>query len=83
MGTLTSVEAFVNTFKRSLPLYEGRIRFVTGGFSPFPGVRFVSTAGHSPDHLSVLVSSQRKNLFVVGDAFISRVRYRPLLSCTL
>lgn len=74
-------EIAVNGFKRSLGAYRGRIVFIKDGAQPLPGIRYVSTPGHSPDHMSLMIRSGGKKMFVVGDAFLQRVRVHRTWSC--
>lgn len=52
----------------------GRRRGVRDGEEVFPGVVAYSTPGHTPGHVSYVVSSGADSLIVLGDAFHSTVQ---------
>lgn len=51
-----------------LEALAGRIGFVADGETVLPGVQVVETAGHTPGHLSFLISSGTERVLVLGDA---------------
>lgn len=53
--------------------YKGKILYVEDDTSPVPGVKFRSTPGHSPDHMSIMVEGNGNSLVIVGDAFLNKV----------
>lgn len=46
---------------------EDRIEFVSGGDEIVPGLTVISTPGHTPGHISLLVDSGGERLFLLGD----------------
>ncbi len=64
---------FANTARRFGP-YAGRIRQIEDGQEVTPGIRAVSTPGHTPGHTSFLVADGAAQLMVLGD-----VTHRPEL----
>lgn len=62
---------FANTARRFGP-YAGRIREIEDGQEVTPGIRAVSTPGHTPGHMSFLVADGPAQLMVLGD-----VTHRP------
>ncbi|WP_043830602.1 MBL fold metallo-hydrolase [Muricoccus aerilatus] len=64
---------FGNLARRLAP-YQGRVRRVADGQEALPGIRAISTHGHSPGHTSWHVSDGDGQLIVLGD-----VTHRPEL----
>lgn len=62
----------VGTHRRLKSIAE-RIETVRPGQEIAPGVALVDTAGHSPGHVSVMVSAGSEQLLVGGDALIQSV----------
>ncbi|MEO8539300.1 MAG: MBL fold metallo-hydrolase [bacterium] len=46
----------------------GQLRAVPDGFEPAPGVSMLSTPGHTPGHISVLVTGGGQGAVITGDA---------------
>lgn len=59
--------------QRRLKELGGRIESLTAASEIVPGMTMVDTAGHSPGHLSVLLSSGSEQLLIGGDALIDPV----------
>jgi glyoxylase-like metal-dependent hydrolase (beta-lactamase superfamily II) len=45
-----------------------RISFLDDGENPFPGINVMATPGHTPGHLSLVISSGDERAVVLGDA---------------
>ncbi|MBP0491625.1 MBL fold metallo-hydrolase [Pararoseomonas indoligenes] len=60
--------------KRRLAPYEGRVRRVEEGQEALPGIRAITTPGHTPGHTSWHVADGDGELIVLGD-----VTHRPEL----
>ena len=57
------------------PLREqGRLDVVDGDTTLSPGVRIVSTPGHTPGHQSVLVESGEESVLITGDLLVHAVQ---------
>lgn len=64
---------FANLVRRLAP-YAGRVRRVEEGQEAAPGIRAITTPGHTPGHTSWLVADGNGQLLVLGD-----VTHRPEL----
>jgi N-acyl homoserine lactone hydrolase len=53
----------------ALELDSGRYEAVAGDHAPLPGVRVISTPGHSPGHQSVLLETDRGRLLLAGQIY--------------
>jgi glyoxylase-like metal-dependent hydrolase (beta-lactamase superfamily II) len=53
--------------RANLKLASPRLRLIKAGTEIAPGVTTLDTAGHTPGHMSVLISSGREQLLVTGD----------------
>ncbi len=51
-----------------LEAVTARCRFVADGTRPFPGIDVLATPGHTPGHLSFVLSSGAQRAVVLGDA---------------
>lgn len=51
-----------------LAVLAKRITFVEDGDHPFPGIDVMATSGHTPGHLSFVISSGDERAVVLGDA---------------
>lgn len=65
--------------RANLKLASPRLRLIKAGTEIAPGVTTIDTAGHTPGHMSVLISSGSEQLLVTGDVvFDSAVSFlRP------
>jgi len=72
VGAETPVtKTLLREFKRSLiPYPNSSIVLVSGGHIPIEGIMFMSTPGHTPGHMSVIVRSFGESLFIAGDMVI-------------
>jgi glyoxylase-like metal-dependent hydrolase (beta-lactamase superfamily II) len=59
--------------QRRLKMLESQILAVKAGMEILPGLALVDTAGHTPGHCSVLVSSNGQSLLVGGDALSNSI----------
>lgn len=66
-------ETLGDIYKRSIRPYADQLVLVPPGSSPFPGVRFVPSPGHSPGHTAIRFSSRQKHLLVTGDSFVTSI----------
>jgi glyoxylase-like metal-dependent hydrolase (beta-lactamase superfamily II) len=55
----------------NLKLVKPRQRLIKGGEEVAPGVTAVDTPGHTPGHISVLISSGREELLLSGDVVVN------------
>lgn len=62
-------------YRRLIPQYAKSLKLFEGTFSPFKGMQVVRAPGHTDNHYVYKFSSMGKTLFVVGDAWVSQVRY--------
>ena len=53
---------------------DGRLHPVTGDMSVAAGLDLIMTPGHTPGHLSVVVSSQGKRAILLGDSIVCPVQ---------
>ena len=47
---------------------SGRLEIADDGEVIAPGVNVIATPGHTPGHASIILSSQGKRAFILGDA---------------
>lgn len=52
-----------------------KLHLITDGDSPFRGVRFRQTRGHSPGHMSIELGVRRPRVVAVGDVWMISVRF--------
>ncbi|TDV57334.1 MBL fold metallo-hydrolase [Actinophytocola oryzae] len=52
----------------------GRLRLVAGDTTVAPGITLMMTPGHTPGHLSVVVSSRGRRALLLGDAIVCPVQ---------
>lgn len=79
--TLFSSDGVVAFFKKNVHPYKDRIVYIKHGTVPVPGFKFISTPGHTPDHMSILMESNGESMLVVGDSFTERVSFRHSQQC--
>lgn len=48
---------------------EDRIEYISGGDEIAPGLTVISTPGHTPGHISLLIDDGEQRLFLLGDVF--------------
>jgi glyoxylase-like metal-dependent hydrolase (beta-lactamase superfamily II) len=63
-------QACAEWLRRYLWPVEERLELLEGSAEIVPGVQVIPTAGHTPGHLAVMLSSDRDQLLHVGDAFL-------------
>ncbi len=69
-----------DAFKKWLPHYGNKIKYVGPNYVPVPGITFTSTPGHTFHHMSIVVRSREKTLFIAGDMVMGKVRLNTLPS---
>jgi len=62
------LHSFALGAQRNLKPVVERMTFIKAGEEFIPGIQAVDTAGHTPGHLSYLVTSNSESLLVTGDA---------------
>lgn len=79
MSHSTSLVLFSKTYRRSVRPYMDRLVLVPENGSPLPGVRFISTPGHSPGHSAIEIDGgSDEKLMVTGDTWVTMVRTERL-----
>lgn len=59
--------------RANLKLASPRLRLIKAGTEVAPGVTTFATAGHTPGHMSVLISSGKEQLLIAGDILLDSV----------
>ena len=55
-------------WKKMMAAVSGRLEIADDGEVIAPGVNVIATPGHTPGHASIILSSQGKRAFILGDA---------------
>jgi glyoxylase-like metal-dependent hydrolase (beta-lactamase superfamily II) len=69
-STILQPEVFMKAARGQLGPVRDRIEMVTGEAEILPGVRVMTTPGHTPGHMAVSFISEGEALFFVGDAIV-------------
>lgn len=70
--TNETVALLQNIYVRNIEPYLDRLVLVPEGGAPFPGIKFISTPGHSPGHVAIRVTSKGERLLITGDSWVTK-----------
>jgi glyoxylase-like metal-dependent hydrolase (beta-lactamase superfamily II) len=70
MVTAKAPAPWVGIVRHNLEPLRGRLNYVDDGFEIVPGIRVITTPGHTPGHIALSVSSAGEQLLHISDVVI-------------